>query len=578
MNADAILDLIFHVIGGLGIFLLGMRNLSDGLQTIAGEKLRKLIGMATNNRFMATGVGTLVTCVIQSSSVTTVMVVGFVNAGLMTLRQAIGVIMGANIGTTMTGWILAIKIDQYGLPLLGLAVLVYLFSKNEKVRYTAMAVMGLGMVFAGLELMKDGFAPIRDVPEFLAWFQKFPADTYFGVLKCALVGCVLTLIVQSSSATLGITMGLAASGIIHFETAAALVLGENIGTTITAFLASLGTTTNGKRAAYAHITFNVLGVLWITAIFSVYIGIIRKFIGHDPNTVVMVGGVQTYPYIQAGIAAVHSGFNIANTLLFLPFMGVLAAALIKFVPDLDKPTHALPQYTKLNKLILDSPMVGIAQSRKEIIFMGQVDREMFDMFKDIVSVKEVNEDSVKKLFEKEERLDGMQMEITSFLTKLLSGVGSAGAGVIPRSLSEEAQKQIRLADEFETISDYLTAQLKLYLRIRNAGVTVPDIMLEELLSLHNAVVEYFEQVNRAYGARDILMVAGANVQASEITKKVRDLRGRHLARLAEIPVDPLLSTTYPDMLVGYRRIKEHILNIAEVMVGKGGYAGNLPHG
>ena len=573
MNTDIVLDMIFHVVGGLGIFLLGMRNLSDGLQTIAGDKLRKLIGMATNNRFMATGVGTLVTCVIQSSSVTTVMVVGFVNAGLMTLRQAIGVIMGANIGTTMTGWILVISIDQYGLPLLGVAVFVYLFVKNEKVRYTAMAIMGLGMIFAGLALMKEGFTPIRGIPQFEDWFSMFQATSYFGVLKCALVGCIVTLVVQSSSATLGVTMGLASTGVIGFETAAALVLGENIGTTITAFLASIGTTTNGRRAAYAHIVFNVLGVAWITAIFGAYMGVIRHIIGHDPNTMVMVHGAETYPYVQAGIAAVHSGFNIANTALFMPFLGVLAALLTKFVPEKDKPAHTLPQYTKLGKFMLDSPVVGIAQSRKEIVYMGKVDSDMFEIQKNILSAKEIDEDAVKQLFEKEERLDGMQMEITAFLTKMLSG-----SGEVPRSLGEEAQKQIRLADEFETISDYMTAQLKLYLRIRNAGVVMPDVMIEELLSLHSTVWTYFELVNRAYAARDILILTGANAQADAITKKVRDLRGRHIARLAETPVDPLLSTTFPDMLVGYRRLKEHILNIAEVMVGKGGYAGNLPHG
>ncbi|MDO5577104.1 MAG: Na/Pi symporter, partial [Fibrobacter sp.] len=262
MDTNMMISMIFSIVGGLGVFLLGMRNMSDGLQAVAGDHLRKLIGIVTNNRLLATGVGTLVTCVIQSSSVTTVMTVGFVNSGLMTLQQAIGVIMGANIGTTITGWILVLSVDQYGLPLLGITAFIFLFSRNEKVRYFGMTLMGIGMIFFGLQLMKDGFKPIRDIPQFVEWFHVFSANTYFGVLKCALVGCVLTLVVQSSSATLGVTMGLASTGVINFETAAALVLGENIGTTITAFLASLGTTTNAKRAAYAHIVFNVLGVLW----------------------------------------------------------------------------------------------------------------------------------------------------------------------------------------------------------------------------------------------------------------------------------------------------------------------------
>jgi phosphate:Na+ symporter len=561
LSSEFIFNLIFKVVGGLGIFLLGMKNMSDGLQTIAGDRLRKLIGMVTNNRLMATGVGTLVTCLIQSSSITTVMTVGFVNSGIMTLRQAIGVIMGANIGTTITGWILVIDLGAYGLPLIGLAAFLYLFVKNEKLRYAGMAAMGIGMIFFGLELMKSGFAPIRDFPEFVEWFHKFTADSYFGVLKCTLAGCVVTLIVQSSSATLGITMGLAASGIIQFETAAALVLGENIGTTITAYLASLGTTTNGKRAAYAHITFNVIGVLWITAIFGFYITVIRKIIGHDPNAAVIVNGVETFPYIQAGIAAVHSGFNILNTLLFLPLTQILAYILIKAIPD--KPYKEPPKLTKLGHLIMDSPMVGIAQARYEIVNMGKHDREMLDKLKIILSDAGGNDDKlIESIFYKEEVMDNIQREITAFLTDVLSGN-------VPRSLAEEAQVQLRLSDEYETISDYITTIAKLHKRIKNAtGVEMPQIMRDELLSLHDTVSDYFDLVNHAFSVNNKTIISKANPQGDAITHKFRDLRGRHLARLSENPVAPLLSTTFPDMLISYRRIKDHILNIAEVMAGE----------
>ena len=187
--------------------------------------------------------------------------------------------MGANIGTTITGWVLALKIGNYGLPLLGIAAFVYLFSKRDRFRYFAMLAMGLGMVFFGLELMKNGFSIVKDLPDFEAWFKTFDAKSYVGVLKCAAVGCVLTFLVQSSSATLGITIGLAQIGVIEFETAAALVMGENIGTTITAWLASFGATTNAKRAAYFHVIFNVLGVLWITAIFtSVYLPLLERMV------------------------------------------------------------------------------------------------------------------------------------------------------------------------------------------------------------------------------------------------------------------------------------------------------------
>ena len=221
LEISAFVSIFSELIGGLGLFLLGMKSMSDGMQAIAGASLRRLISVVTGNRFLALAVGTLVTCVVQSSSITTVMTVGFVNSGLMTLQQAVGVVMGANIGTTITGWILVLDIGKYGLPLIGVMAFVYLFSKSERWRFWGMAMMGIGMVFFGLEVMKDACATIKEIPSFEQWFQRFQADSYPGVLKCAMVGCLLTMIVQSSSATLGITISLASQGIISFPTAAA---------------------------------------------------------------------------------------------------------------------------------------------------------------------------------------------------------------------------------------------------------------------------------------------------------------------------------------------------------------------
>ena len=309
MNNEFFFSIICTVLGGLGIFLLGMKYMSEGLQAVSGERLRKIISVATDNRIMGMLVGLTITSVVQSSSVTTVMVVGLVNSAMMTLTQAIGVIFGANIGTTVTAWILTLNIAKYGLPLLGLSAFLFLFCKNERMRYIGMTIMGIGMVFFGLTLMTDGFKPLRALPEFVQWFHSFQATSYLGVIKCAAVGCILTMIVQSSSATVGITMGLAATGMINFQTAGALVLGENIGTTITAWLASLGAATNAKRAAWAHICFNTIGVAWITIIaIPFYFPLIGRLIGHDPNTQVMLeNGEPSYPYVMAAIAAVHTG-------------------------------------------------------------------------------------------------------------------------------------------------------------------------------------------------------------------------------------------------------------------------------
>ncbi len=307
MNVGLVSEMAFHVIGGLGIFLLGMKYMQQGLQVVAGDSIRRMISVVTSNRFVAVGIGLFITTLIQSSSVTSVMVIGLVNSELMTLTGAVGVIIGANIGTTITGWILTLKIGQYGLPLLGLAAFGWLFIKREKLRYSALAILGIGMVFFGLELMKDGFKPVRDLPEFVAMFHMFEATNYVGVMKSALVGCVVTLIIQSSSATLGMTIALANTGVVDFQTAAALVLGTNVGTTITAYLASLGADdVNAKRTAYFHIFFNVSGVAVVTALFlPVYLPFIDNFVmrGVDPN--MQLPGGMTFASVQVDAGSIH---------------------------------------------------------------------------------------------------------------------------------------------------------------------------------------------------------------------------------------------------------------------------------
>lgn len=552
-----IVEMIFQVMGGLAIFLLGMHNMSTGLQAVAGDKLRKIIGAVTNNKYMAAVIGTGVTSIVQSSSVTTVMVVGFVNGGLMTLRQALGVIMGANIGTTFTAWILVLKIGKWGLPILAISAFFYLFTKKDKTRFIAMSLMGVGMVFFGLEMMKHGFKPIRNIPEFVEWFKMFNANSYFGVLKAAMVGCTLTLIVQSSSATIGITLSLAAIGVIDFPTAAALVLGENIGTTITAFIASLNASVNAKRAAYGHVVFNIIGVIWITSIFSFYIVLIQKFIGHDPSTMVMKDGVETYPYIKASIAAVHSGFNIINTLLFLPFAGYLALLLEKIVPD--KEYEDKPKLTNLDIRLVDTPVMILEQSRAEIVKMGDRASAMMDELKEILDSKEVNENTVKSLFHSEEVIDDVQKEITIFLMDAIS------SGETPHTMVLEAQSQIRIADEYESVSDYIISVLKLYLKIVKEGdnAVLSDEKREDLLALHKEVSEYFNLVHNSLKVQKHDIITEAKPLGNEITINFREIRERHMATLSNKDMSPLLGISYMNICNSYRKIKDHMLNISE---------------
>lgn len=545
--------------GGLGIFLLGMKNMSDGMQAVAGASLRSLIGIVTNNRFLATIVGIVVTCVVQSSSVTTVMVVGFVNSSVMELSQAIGVIMGANIGTTITGWILVLKIGKYGLPLLGIAAFFFLFSKSERWRYWAMAIMGVGMVFFGLELMKDACAIIRETPQFESSFKYFTADNYLGVLKCALAGCLLTTLVQSSSATLGITISLATQGVIGYETAAALVLGENIGTTITALLASLGATTNAKRAAYFHMIFNLIGVFWITLIFAWYIQFIQAILDNDVSEMVLKDGRETYPYTVAAIALTHSIFNIVNTLLFLPFLPLFVRLLERIVPSKD--FKEKPSLTDLDMRLLETPLLAIEQSRKEIEKMSTGCEKMLAWIDELYDQDEIDKKLADKLMHREQVLDAVQDEIAKHVTSLLSND-------IPHSVAVEARQQFRMADEYESISDYIVNIHKFDVRLRRDGERFTTTERTGIKTLNKMATEYLDLVNQALAANDPGVITKTESVSKRFRKQIKQLRREHLSDLSEGSISPQVSVAYLAVLNAFSRVRDHIENVAGAVSGE----------
>ena len=304
------LKILLQLIGGLGLFLYGMEHMSSSMQKIAGPKLKKILASLTNNRILGILVGIIVTALVQSSSVSTVMTVGFVNASLLTLKQALGVILGANIGTTITGWLLVLDIGKYGLPIVGVASILLMFTKKEKSRINLSAIIGVGLIFFGLQLMSQALSPLKDLPEIIDLFKMFKVDSYFGLLKVTAVGAIITGLIQSSAATIGITIALATQGLIDYQAAVALVLGENVGTTVTALLASLGAKPNAKRAAYAHTLINLIGVIWVTTIFRYYLQFLDIFI-------------DSKEHIGPAIAAAHTIFNVTNVIVLTPFVSFI---------------------------------------------------------------------------------------------------------------------------------------------------------------------------------------------------------------------------------------------------------------
>ncbi|NLL11836.1 MAG: Na/Pi cotransporter family protein [Fibrobacter sp.] len=541
-TASLIIQMISNLVGGLCIFLLGMKYLSDGIQAVAGDRMRKMISMVTDNRIAAMGTGLFVTSIIQSSSVTTVMLVGLVNAGLMTLQQSIGVILGADIGTTITAWIVAIKITKYGLIITGIAGLFYMFGKHERTRFVAMLIMGLGMVFFGILLMEYGVEPLRNHEDFIALFSSFTPKTLWGVIKCVFIGALVTATIQSSSATVAITITLARAGVIDFDTSVALVLGQNIGTTITAFLASLGTSMRARRVAYAHILIKVFAVMLTIPFFFPYL----KLLGF-----IISGSAE----IATKIALAHTIFNVLLVMAFLPFTHLLNNLL--HVLFKDKLANEIPVLTKLDKRLQETPVVAIEQSRCEVLRMGEVVGSMLVQLREIVTENgNSKKEKINTLFSQEELLDRMQEEITVFLTQLLSG------GLIS-TLAKEAQEQLRRSDEYESVSDYVIMILKLHLRLQNAKLSFDEEEMKDILELHAAVQDYYKLVFEAHKNRKTNILITAKPRAEAITHLFRRMRSRHLSKLSNTQVDPLICTLFPDVLAGYRRIKDHLLNVAE---------------
>lgn len=536
-------DIAFNVLGGLGIFLFGMDSMSSGMQKLAGQRLKKILALLTTNRVVAILMGMLVTMLVQSSSVSTVMTIGFVNASLLTLKQALGVIFGANIGTTITGWILVLNIGKYGLPMVGAGAILYMFLKGEKAKTRALTFMGLGMIFLGLQLMSNGLKPVRSMPEFVRLFSLFSADSYFGVLKVAFVGALITAIVQSSSATLGITITLAVQGLIDYPTAVALVLGENVGTTITAFLATLNANANAKRAAYAHTIINTIGVIWVTGIFPYYLDFLSNFGSPETN-------------ITMAIATAHTMFNVSNVIIFTPFIGILADFLTKIVKDDEKTSERI---THIDELMLKTPSVVVGQTKTEVLTMGKNISEMFSTLKDIYqSNRSISEDEVKRMRKIEDDLDIYQKEITTANFIILNNKN------ITDNLKIDTKNNLEVCDEYETISDYLMRIISSLKRLQDNSIPLTEEEKSTLSTMNKDTEELFRNINTAYATKNKEMMIRSIEKANAITENYRIAKDKHLVNAGchETPI-AMLTTSYMDTLNYYRRVRDHIYNIIE---------------
>ena len=541
-------------LGGIGIFLLGMRFLSDGLQAIAGARLHRWIASVADNRLLALLVGIGVTCVIQSSTATTVMVVGFVNSGVMTLVQGVAVVFGANVGTTLSLWLLTLNVSEYGEFLIGVAIFFYLFSKREKVRSAAMAVIGLGMLFFGLELLKNGFAPMREMPEMRDALAFFRADDAAGFFGAALAGGVVTALIHSSAAVVLLVMGLAGAGAIDFPTAVALVLGSNIGTTVTALIACIGSSRNALRAALAHTLFNLIGVLLVTLVWHPFSRACESF-AHWAYS----GPAEGTAYFTFAIACVHTFFNVATTAVLFPFMRVFVAVVTKLVPVRESEKQEEGWHARfLDPHLIPQTAVALGQAQLEILRMGETCRGMLADLRRILAAPERDEDLEESVFRREDALDLAQKEISEYVGRVLHDN-------VSRFQSDLARRELRQADEFESVSDYVRNALKAYLKIRNAGEDLSDAARAETLALCDAVAAFLSDTLDLVQIGDPFNVERAAEKSRAIEDQAKRCRDAHLSRLGNTCNSPVKSLVYSDLLTAFRRQNDHLLNIAQTL-------------
>lgn len=527
------LQSVIQLLGGVGLFLFAIKLISEALQLIAGDRLRQFIGTLTRTPVMGVLVGTCVTVLIQSSSATTVMTVSFVDAGLLTLTQAIGVIMGANIGTTVTGQILAINVKNFAYLFIILGVLLAFFGRSKVAKYAGNGILGFGLLFVGMQTMESAMSFLRYEQELFVTFSRNP---FMGVLA----GTLLTLLVQSSAATVGLTIALGTQGLLTLPAAIPIILGDNIGTTITAILASIGTNRTAKQACAAHVLFNIIGVcifLPLLPLYEPWIAATASSIGHQ-------------------IANAHSLFNICNTVLFLPFVRPFAAFIRKILPDTKHKSMEGAQYLD-PKLIEATPVMAVEAVKNECAYMGFLVIHLLDMVHDVFF--DDKKEMVPEIEATEEKVDHLYRAVRSY-----------GADILQAGISENASRALALyvssAGDIERIGDHGKKLLEYYNYRRQKDNDFSSQALTELQEMfteaHHAIVAALDGFinDDPEKAKEVAPLA------QKLRRMEVELRNRHIQRLDQQECDSETGLIFVDVLGLIEHIGYHSNNLAKATI------------
>ena len=526
------MDITLQVLGGLGLFLYGMNLMGDGLQKIAGEKLKKLIEVLTKNRFMAVIVGAIVTMVIQSSSGTTVMVIGFVNAGLMTLNQAVGVIMGANIGTTITAQLIAFKITDYAPLAVAVGVIIWLISKKKKTKNIGEILIGFGILFIGMNMMGEGLKPLADAPVFAKVIVSLE-NPILGMV----VGLLLTTIVQSSSASIGLLQALAGQGLIGINIAIPILFGENIGTTTTALVSSIGANKTAKRAAMMHFLFNLVGTIIFMTVLRWPIKALVIYL--SPTNV------------PRQIANAHTFFNILNVMIQFPFAGLLVKTVNRLIPGDDEVEKQVSKYLDLR--IIGTPSIALGQVKKEILRMGDFVQD--NLIKSRKALVDDDYGTIEPALEQEQIINQLQKEISNYLIEVSSS-----------SLSTEQSKRINRYHHFigdiERVGDHAENIIELAQEKMTGNLPFTELATSELNEMFSKCQKVYELAMEAFDKRDESLAKRVLILEDEIDDLEYLYRQNHIERLNKGQCLTSSGIIFLDAISNLERVSDHSSNIA----------------
>jgi phosphate:Na+ symporter len=528
-------ETIFGVVGGLGLFIFGIHLMGAGLHKAAADKMRKILAALTSTPFIGMLVGAGVTSLIQSSSATTVMLVGFVNAGLMTLRQAIGVILGADIGTTITAQLIAFKLTDYALPVIGLGMGLNLFAKKRFYKSIGEFLFGFGILFLGLKILTGSVGPLGESESVRNAFIIFSKSPITGIAT----GMIVTMIVQSSSVTVGLVLALASVGLIDLRGAIPLILGDNIGTCITALLASMGTTISAKRTAIAHVTFKVLGVLLLLAFLPYY----EKFIATTATS------------IMRQCANAHTIFNVMITALFLPMAGVLARTIEKAVPGKETVVEAGPKH--LEKHLLNTPVLALQAAVYEAIHTLNLVKEMID--DSIEGFMGNDTKALAKVSQGEEAVDSLRMAVSNYLVELMQ-----------RELSEEESKKIpsllHVINDIERMGDHAENLSDLAERKIDEKLPFSQMAISEIRQIQGEIDRMAEEAISALKTNEVGEAQKVIERESRVNLLRDELNRNHVKRLENGTCKVLSGVVFLEMVSNFEKIGDHLTNIGQAVI------------